>query len=323
MGPATAAGTDAPDWWRPRCRRPPHPPGPVPDERFRQPPRRHRFRPEEIWLLRRRISGPGAERPSVADLSHDGLDSPRRIRFYEQRIQAVRPSRGDTSAVASAYGSFDARPLLIWRAVEPRRKGPVCASPCSVPLLWRPRSRWRSLPVVATTAAAVVEEPPRPPPQPPRPPVRPPRPPVRPPGALGWCGDRQDRRDPARLEVVGAVGDRRPDVPRRCLQGRRRAVRHPERRGRQDQDGHHRRPDDHQRRQGPADRQPRQPVGRRHREEGRRRGRQDDRLRPPHPRRHGGRLRLVRQRQGRQAAGRGPRQVPHRQEGGEARTSWS
>ena len=69
---------------------------------------------------------------------------------------------------------------------------------------------------------------------------------------------RQGRRHPARLEVVGPLGDR-STAPYLGdgVQGRRRRVRHPERRGRQGQDGDDRRPDDHQRRQGPDDRQPR------------------------------------------------------------------
>ena len=43
---------------------------------------------------------------------------------------------------------------------------------------------------------------------------------------------RQGRRDPARLEVVGPLGDRGPQgVPRAGHQGRRLRGRHPERRG--------------------------------------------------------------------------------------------
>ena len=62
--------------------------------------------------------------------------------------------------------------------------------------------------------------------------------------------------------VLGPLGDRRPQVPGGGVQGRRRRVRHPERPGRQDPVPDHRRPDDHQRRQRPDDRQP----GLRHRQ---------------------------------------------------------
>ena len=43
----------------------------------------------------------------------------------------------------------------------------------------------------------------------------------------------QGRRDPPRHRLLGSLGDRRPPVPRRGLQGRGRRVRHPERQRRQ------------------------------------------------------------------------------------------
>ena len=127
-------------------------------------------------------------------------------------------------------------------------------------------------------------------------------------------GGRQGRRDPARHQVVGALGDGRPPVPR------------PPR---------SRRPVFSSTSRTPRATRPRWPTiadqmitsgvkvlmivnldsesGRGHREEGRRSGRQDHRLRPADPRRRRRRLRVVRQREGRRAAGRGPGQVPHRQ----------
>ena len=67
------------------------------------------------------------------------------------------------------------------------------------------------------------------------------------------------------------------------------------------------------RRDRPRDRQPRLRVGCRDRGEGGVAGRQDHRLRPAHPRRLRRLLRVVRQHQGRRAAGPGPGRLPRRQ----------
>ena len=126
-------------------------------------------------------------------------------------------------------------------------------------------------------------------------------------GGLTACGEEsspggtrrpaEDRRDPAGQQDLRPLGERRPQVPRGGLQGRRRRLRHPERPGRQEPVPDHRRPDDHQRGRRADDRQPRL----RHRQgrpgPGQVAGHRHHRLRPPHPRRLRRVLRQLRQRQ--------------------------
>ena len=122
---------------------------------------------------------------------------------------------------------------------------------------------------------------------------------------------RQGRGPAARLEVVGPLGDGRPAVPQGGVRGRRRRGRDPERRGRQVHAAAAGRAGDHQRREGAAAGEPR--LGLRRGDRGQRQvaGRQGHRLRPPDARhRRDGLLRLVRQREGRPAAGPGPRRLP-------------
>ena len=120
----------------------------------------------------------------------------------------------------------------------------------------------------------------------------------------------EDRRHPSRHGVLRALGDRRPTGPRGRVRGGRCRLRHPERAERRRQDGPDRRLDDRQRRDRAGHRQPRQRLGCGHPGEGQGAGRRVDRLRPPHPRWLRGVLRLLRQREGRPAPGRGPPDLP-------------
>ena len=125
----------------------------------------------------------------------------------------------------------------------------------------------------------------------------------------------QGRRDPPRHHLLPALGEPGPAEARGGVQGRRCRLRHPERAERRAEDADHRPADDHRRRHRPGDRQPGQRLGRGDRAAGQAAGRADHRLRPAHAGRLGGLLRLLRQRPGRQAPGRGPAEVPRGQGG--------
>ena len=131
-------------------------------------------------------------------------------------------------------------------------------------------------------------------------------------GGGGGEASRQGRRAAAGLEVVRSLGDGRPAVPEGGVRRRRHRVGDPERRGRQVDAAAAGRAGDHQRRQGAAAGEPRLGLRRGDRRQRQVPGRQGHRLRPPDAQGRLRLLRLVRQRGGRQAPGRGPRELPRR-----------
>ena len=119
-------------------------------------------------------------------------------------------------------------------------------------------------------------------------------------------GRRQGRRDPPRDRELGPLGGLRQAAAHAGDAGRGAAGRHPERPGRRAEVRHARGRHDHEPGEGACHRLDQQRVGCRRRCEGQGSGHPGHRLRPPQPRWHERLLRLVRQREGRRAAGPGP-----------------